>query len=105
MPLGETDDVVSAQIAYTVGEVIPRLFPLRELRVRVVPIVYNALADVCASVGTLADVRTWVGKPPNVRKHSSRTVGANQHHLFPERQGAFANHVKEPRSLRASAFV
>jgi hypothetical protein len=60
--------MVSAEVACIVGEVVPRLFPPRELCERVVPIVYNALADACAFVATLAAVRTLAG--------NSRTSGS-----------------------------
>ncbi|KAI0248285.1 hypothetical protein BJV78DRAFT_1284904 [Lactifluus subvellereus] len=103
-------DALSAQIACIVGEVVPWLFPPWELRARVVPDVREALADACASVYSLADEQTQVGKPPGARPRTPQAravaaaAAARQQCASPERPSAFAKLVEELRALAAFVF-
>ena len=91
-------DVLSAQIARIVGEVVPWLFPPWELRGHIAPVVRDALVDAREFVCALADGQAQGSERPSVDSTRRTTVAAAD-----QRSGAFAKVVEEVCAL--AAFV
>jgi len=105
----DAGDVLSAQIARIIGEIVPWLFPPWGLRTHVVPAVRDSLADAVAFVCALADGQMHATKPPSVRvctpsSRRSRVVAAGEQFSGPERVAAFAKLVEELRALAVFVF-